>query len=107
MGYVSVRLLVLGLFFTSVVNFSEPSFGAEILGTDPLAAAGFKSLQRGDFEQAALDWKKAAQLYEREGKLSQQSAALIYLSQAYQALGHYSEATQNAELAVALVKKAG
>ena len=107
MGYVSVRLLVLGLFFTSVVNFSGPSFAAEILGTDPLAAAGFKSLQRGDFEQAALDWREAAQLYEREGKLSQQSAALIYLSQAYQALGHYREATQNAELAVALAKKAG
>jgi CHAT domain-containing protein/Tfp pilus assembly protein PilF len=107
MSYVSLRLLVLGLFFTAVANFSGPSFGAEILGTDPLAAAGFKSLQRGDFEQAALDWKEAAQLYEREGKLGQQSAALIYLSQAYQALGHYPEATQNLELAVTLAKKAG
>jgi CHAT domain-containing protein/Tfp pilus assembly protein PilF len=105
--YVSLRLLVLGLVFTSVANFSGPSFGAEILGTDPLAAAGFKSLQRGDFEQAALDWREAAQLYQSEGKLSQQSAALIYLSQAYQALGHYQEAKQNLELAVTLAKKAG
>jgi CHAT domain-containing protein/Tfp pilus assembly protein PilF len=107
MRCVSVRSFVLGLFFTSVTIFSEPSFAGEILRTDPRAAAGFKSLQRGDFEQAALDWRGAAQLYESEGKLSQQSAALIYLSQAYQALGHYQEAKQNLELAVTLAKKAG
>ena len=107
MRYELLRSLVLGLFFTSVANFSGPSFAGEILGTDPLAAAGFKSLQRGDFEQAALDWRDAAHLYQSEGKLSQQSAALIYLSQAYQALGHYREATQNLELAVTIAKNAG
>ncbi len=107
MRYVSVRLLVLGLLFISVAAFSKPSFAAERLVTEPLATAGFKSLQRGDFEQAAVEWREAAQLYQSEGKLSQQSAALIYLSQAHQALGHYQEASKNLELAVTAAKNAG
>jgi CHAT domain-containing protein/Tfp pilus assembly protein PilF len=106
MGYASVCLLVLSLFFASAANFSEPLLAAETLQPNPLATAGLKSLQRGDFEQAVLEWKEAAQLYQNEGKLSQQTTALVYLSQAYQALGHYPEAKQNLELAVAVAKKA-
>ena len=58
MGYVSLRLLVLGLFFTSVANFSGRSFAGEVLGTEPLAAAGFKSLQRG----IRRPWRKRSRL---------------------------------------------
>jgi CHAT domain-containing protein len=104
---VSARLILLGLLFTAVADFSKSSFAGEVLATEPLATAGFKSLQRGDFEQAAVEWREAAQLYQSQGMLSQQSAALTYLSQAYQALGYYGEASKSLELAVMAAKNAG
>jgi CHAT domain-containing protein/outer membrane protein assembly factor BamD (BamD/ComL family) len=108
MLYLCVRSLVLGLLvFTSVAGTSKVSFAGEISTAEPFAAAGLKSLQRGDFEQAASEWREAAQRYQTEGKLGEQSLALVYLSQAYQALGHYPEAGKSLELAVAVAKSAG
>jgi tetratricopeptide (TPR) repeat protein len=108
MRYLCMRLLTLGLLsLASVVGTPKPSFGGEVSVAEPFAAAGLKSLQRGDFEQAVSDWREAAQRYQTEGKLGQQSLALVYLSQAYQALGHYQEAAKNLELAVATAKSAG
>src|SRR4029078_8428050 len=69
--------------------------------------SGLESFQRGDFEQAALSWTEASQLYERAGEIRRQSETLVYLSQANQALGRYKEAGKNLELALSLAEKAG
>ncbi|MGH7796930.1 MAG: CHAT domain-containing protein [Candidatus Binatia bacterium] len=66
---------------------------------------GSRLLHRGDFEQAILNWREAARLYEAEEKFSQQSSALIHLAQAYQALGQYRDAVQNLDSALALAEK--
>ncbi len=66
---------------------------------------GLRLSQHGDFEQATLSWREAARLYEAEQKFSEQSSALIHLAQAYQALGHYRDALQNLESALALADK--
>ena len=50
---------------------------------------------------------EAARVYERAGKLHEQSAALTYLAQAYQSIGQYKQALKSLELALALVKKSG
>lgn len=66
---------------------------------------GRKSFQQRDFEQAALRWIEAAQLYEKAGQPRQQSEALAQLSQAYQAIGQYRKALESLESALTLARK--
>ncbi|HEY6364454.1 MAG TPA: CHAT domain-containing protein [Candidatus Binatia bacterium] len=54
-----------------------------------------------------MSWTEAARLYEAEQKLKEQSSALIYLAQSYQALGQYQEALKNLESSLALAEKVG
>jgi len=68
---------------------------------------GLNSFRRGEFEKAVLAWTEAARLYAKEEKLNEQSYALTRLSQAYQALGQYREATKQLELALVLAEKSG
>ncbi len=84
-----------------------PLFAAEVSPADRQTKIGLELFQRGDFEQAALSWTEASQLYERSGEIRRQSEALVYLSQANQALGRYTEAGKNLELALGLAEKAG
>jgi CHAT domain-containing protein/Tfp pilus assembly protein PilF len=107
-GYVYGRILALAI-LTFVASFS-----VSLAATLPVSASrsaeqlmkeGLRLLHHGDFEQAISSWREAAQLYEAEQKFSQQSSALMYLAQAYQALGHYSDALQNLESALALAEK--
>lgn len=101
------RFLIVGLLFNTIANFSTPVLAAEVSPADRQTKMGLESLQRGDFEQAASSWTEASQLYGREGEIRQQCEALIYLSQANQALGRYTEAGKNLELAKGLAEKAG
>jgi CHAT domain-containing protein/Tfp pilus assembly protein PilF len=101
------RFLLLGLLFCAVADFCSPLFAAEVSPADRQTKIGLELFQRGDFEQAALSWTEAAQLYERSGEIRRQSEALVYLSQANQALGRYTEAGKNLELALGLAEKAG
>ena len=68
---------------------------------------GANSFQRGDFEQAILSWTEAKRLYEAEQRLSLLSRALTQIAQAYQALGQYSDALKNLELALTAAKSSG
>jgi CHAT domain-containing protein len=102
-----VRIIALAVFITFAVNLGEAFSATEPSPINSYAAEGLKSFQRGDFEKAVLSWTEASRLYESEGKLAQQSNSLIYLSQAYQALGQYKEAAKNLEIALALAEKAG
>ena len=101
------RFLLLGLLFCAVADFCSPLFAAEVSPADRQTKIGLELFQRGDFEQAALSWTEAAQLYERSGEKRRQSEALVYLSQANQALGRYKEAGKNLDVALSLAEKAG
>ena len=101
------RFLLLGLLFCAVADFCSPLFAAEVSPADRQIKIGLELFQRGDFEQAALSWTEAAQLYERSGEIRRQSEALVYLSQANQALGRYKEAGKNLDVALSLAEKAG
>ena len=92
------RFLLLGLFFCAVANLWTPLFAADVSPADRQTKSGLESFQRGDFEQAALNWTEASQLYERAGEIRRQSEALVYLSQANQALGRYKEAGQKSRV---------
>lgn len=101
------RLLVLGLLLSPITNFSKPLFAAEVSPTERQTEMGLEAFQRGDFEQAVLNWTEASRLYERSGDIPQQCQALVNVSQADQALGRYKEAGKNLESALALAEKAG
>ena len=101
------RFLLLGLLFCAVADFCSPLFAAEVSPADRQIKIGLELFQRGDFEQAALSWTEASQLYERGGEIRRQSEALVYLSQANQALGRYKEAGKNLDVALSLAEKAG
>jgi CHAT domain-containing protein/Tfp pilus assembly protein PilF len=102
-----LRPLVLGLLLTCIGDLSAAISAAEVSPADQLAVQGLQSFQRGELEQAVLSFTEASRLYESEGKLSRQSDALIQLSQAYQALGQYKEASKNLEFALTLAEKSG
>src|SRR3989475_12083702 len=68
---------------------------------------GLGSYQRGAFDEAAVSWTEAARMYEQAGKLNEQSDALIFLTQAYQSMGHYIKALQSLQAASALVERTG
>src|SRR5262245_16279087 len=108
------RTLVLGLFLNFIasplMSTANPASAAAAPDTSPAARQmeeGLNSFQRGDFEQAALNWTEAARLYEAEQKPKEQSLALIRLAQAYQSLGQYSDALKNLEAALTLAEKSG
>ena len=101
------RFLLLGLLFCCVANFWTPLFAAEAPPAERQTKIGLELFQRGEFEQAALNWTEASQLYERDGESPRQSEVLVYLSQANQALGRYREAGKNLDLALSLADKAG
>jgi CHAT domain-containing protein/Tfp pilus assembly protein PilF len=102
-----LRPLVLGLLLTCIGDLSAAISAAEVSPADQLAVQGLQSFQRGELEQAVLSFTEASRLYESEGKLSRQSDALIQLSQTYQALGQYKEASKNLEFALTLAEKSG
>jgi CHAT domain-containing protein/Tfp pilus assembly protein PilF len=80
---------------------------AQATSSEKYLEEGMRSFQRGDFEQAVLKWMEASRVYERAGKLHEQSAALTYLAHAYQSIGQYKQALKSLELALAVVKKSG
>ena len=111
----AIRALFFGhLILALAILIFVASFSVSLAATSPVPASrsaeqlmqeGLRRLQHGDFEEAILIWREAAQLFEAQEKFRQQSSALIYLAQAYQALGHYSDALQSVESALALAEK--
>src|SRR5215467_6278701 len=71
---------------------------------DSLMTQGLQAYQRGSFDQALAAWKRAADLYAREGKIGEQSRALVQAAQASESLGQVSQALQQLELALALAE---
>jgi CHAT domain-containing protein/Tfp pilus assembly protein PilF len=88
-------------------SLAQPVSPSENLSPEKFMAQGLTSFQRGAFEQAVIDWKEAARLYEKERKANKQSEALTLLAQAYEYVGQYGEALKNLKSALALAKKSG
>jgi CHAT domain-containing protein len=74
---------------------------------EPLVEQGIRAFQRGAFEQAILRWDEAARQYARLAKPTEHCDVLIRLAQAYQAVGHYTEAVQRLGVALQLAEQAG
>ena len=74
---------------------------------DSLMTQGLHAYQRGSFDQALAAWKQAADLYQREGKVGEQSRALAQAAQASESLGQVSQALQQLELALTLAQQTG
>ncbi len=74
---------------------------------DTLMTQGLHAYQRGSFDQALADWKQAANLYERDGRVKEQSQALAQAAQASESLGQVNQALQQLELALTLAQQTG
>jgi CHAT domain-containing protein len=70
--------------------------------TQPWVQRGAAAYQRGALEEAAAAWTEAARLHAREGRSREETAVLVRLARALQALGRHGDATERLERARAL-----
>lgn len=63
---------------------------------------GWLAFQRGAFADAVSHWQSVVRFYEQQGETKRQAEARVYLSQAYQAVGHPQEALNELHAALAL-----
>jgi tetratricopeptide (TPR) repeat protein len=68
---------------------------------------GQYAFQRGDFEQAAMQWQAAAHAYASMQQPQAQSHALTHLARAYEALGHDDRAIYSLQTALQLAEQVG
>src|SRR5262245_18994151 len=93
--------IVLGL-VCGVCIWETPGAAALPATPDVLMAQGLHALQQGKPEDALAPWQEAARLYAQQHRPGAQSIALRRVAEAYQALGHYTQATQHLHTALAL-----
>ncbi len=74
------------LFFILATGFVLAKASGTVAALEPspdtLMEQGLHAYQRGTFDQALAAWKQAAQLYEHQGKVMEQSQALVQAAQA-------------------------
>jgi CHAT domain-containing protein len=68
---------------------------------------GNRAFRQGAVSQAAVRWTEAARLYEGDGKVREQSQALINLGQAFQHLGQYKKGALTFQVALKLSEEQG
>jgi CHAT domain-containing protein len=103
-----VRLVLLFILATGFVLAKASGTVAAVEPTpDTLMTQGLQAYQRGSFDQALAAWKQAADLYERVGRVEEQSRALAQAAQASESLGQVSQALQQLELALTLAQQTG
>lgn len=103
-----VRLVLLFILATGfVLAKASGTVAAVEPNPDTLMTQGLQAYQRGSFDQALAAWKQAADLYERDGKVGEQSRALAQAAQASESLGQVSQALQQLELALTLAQQTG
>ena len=103
-----LRLVLLMILATGFVLAKASGTVAALEPTpDSLMTQGLQAYQRGSFDQALAAWKQAADLYERDGNVNNQSRALAQAAQASESLGQVSQALQQLELALTLAQQTG
>ena len=103
------RLTLVLIAMLGATSLGSSMAGSETAGVPPeqLVREGSQSFQQGAFEDAARQWRAAADEYKQTNQPLRQSDALTALAQAYLALGHYTKAAQQLELALALIQPSG
>jgi CHAT domain-containing protein len=105
------HLLRLILLFLIAAGFVLSRASGTVAAVEPTPDAfmeqGLQAYQRGSFDQALTAWKQAADLYERDGKVGEQSRALAQAAEASESLGQVSQALQQLELALTLAQQTG
>jgi CHAT domain-containing protein/uncharacterized protein HemY len=96
----NIRIAVVCLTFF----LASSVLAAESLNPKQYMEQGWQSFQRGDFEQAALNWQEAAREYKQAKQANEETEALSRLAQAYQAMGQYNQALQSLNSALARVR---
>jgi CHAT domain-containing protein len=103
-----LRLVLLFVLAAGFVLSKAPGTVAAVEPTpDTFMDQGLRAYQRGAFDQALAAWKQAADLYERDGKIGEQSRALAQAAQASESLGQVGQALQQLELALTLAQQTG
>ena len=84
-------LVWLVLFLVLTTGFVLAKTSGTVVAVEPtpdsLMTQGLQAYQRGSFDQALAAWKQAADLYERGGRVGEQSRALAQAAQASESLG--------------------
>jgi CHAT domain-containing protein len=110
MNMTSILLRVV-LFIVLAIGFVLAKASGTIAAIEPapdsLMTQGLQAYQRGSFDQALAAWKQAADQYAREGKVGEQSRALVQAAQASESLGQVSQALQQLELGLTLAQQTG
>ncbi|TMQ30897.1 MAG: CHAT domain-containing protein [Nitrospirae bacterium] len=103
-----VRLILLLILATGfVLAKASGTVAALEPSPDTFMEQGLQAYQRGSFDQALAAWKQAADLYERDGKVGDQSLALAQAAQASESLGQVGQTLQQLELALTLAQQTG
>ena len=100
------RILLCLALLAGLPSLTPPAQAAEPSNGDTARKEARTFFDRGQFEPAALKWTKAAKLYEQEGRVKDQTEALIYLAQSLYQLGQYRKAGATLELALEIAKRA-
>src|SRR2546427_906936 len=105
-GRVLAIFLVVFIGYLSIAGATYAAEADRDVGTpDQRMAQGLQLFERGAFEEAAVNWTEAVGQYQQAGKAKEQGEALILLAQAYQSMGHYSDAFQSLKSALALAEQ--
>src|SRR5262245_57207711 len=100
-------VLIVVLAIWSLLALTPVTVAAVEPSADTLMQQGLHAYQRGSFDQALAAWKQAADLYERAGKVGEQSRALAQAAQASESLGQVNQALQQLELGLTLAQQTG
>ena len=99
-----IAVITLAAGTSLLLSSTAGMIAAKDLSADELMRQGLQAYQRGAFDQALTASKQAAQLYERDGKVMDQSRALVQAAQASEATGQVSQALQQLELALGIAQ---
>ena len=98
-------VLVLIVATSLMLAKASGTVAADESSPDVLMKQGLQAYQRGSFDQALTAWKQAADLFERTGKVREQSQALVLAAQASESIGQVGHALQQLEVALALAQQ--
>ena len=103
----STRILICLCLLALLHSVTPSAHAVDPPTAESLRDEGRAFFDRGQFEQSALTWSKAAKLFEQQGRIKEQTEALIYLSQSLYQLGQYRMAGATLEFALDLAKRSG
>ena len=98
-------LLVGMLFLNVTLEMTPAAETVDSVGGDALRERAQGFFDRGQYEQAALTWSKTAQVFAQEGRVKEQTEALLYLGQSLYQMGQYRKAGATLELAAETAKQ--